>query len=299
MNFPYIPLFLLQKIFTIILCISLGPRGSNQTSIPLLITTKSTNPILSSLTDFVSFVILGPTFLYDVIKHRRRAVEMDVILHDELPTIVGRLLLAVLLCGFIGIEREVNQHPAGFRTHLLVGVGSCLMMILSLYGFEPFLKDEHIQFDPARIPSYVISGIGFLGAGTILVKDSTVRGLTTAASIWVVAGLGLIIGAGLYSVSIITTVIILIILITLNRFENIFLQRRKNEQKIEVSLSSRDTLVTVIQCINDFEGNIMTITSESSQRNEIKIAFESRAKNQSELIKQLYSIEGVQNFIKL
>ncbi|WP_456277112.1 MgtC/SapB family protein [Bacillus sp. AK128] len=222
---------------------------------------------------------------------------MQLLLHHELVTIVGRLLLAVLLCGMIGLEREVNQHPAGFRTHLLVGVGSCLMMILSLFGFESVMDHEHIQFDPARIPSYVISGIGFLGAGTILVKDSTVRGLTTAASIWVVAGLGLIIGAGLYGVAIITTAIILIILITLNKFENLFLQGRR-KATIEIVLS-RDALVDVIECINGHIGRINKITTEESNKNEIKITFELKGREQIEVIKELYKIEGVQNFAKL
>ncbi|WP_246945436.1 MgtC/SapB family protein [Bacillus pinisoli] len=222
---------------------------------------------------------------------------MDVILQNELVIIVGRLLLAVLLCGLIGIEREVNQHPAGFRTHLLVGVGSCLMMILSLFGFESVIDHENIQFDPARIPSYVISGIGFLGAGTILVKDSTVRGLTTAASIWVVAGLGLIIGAGLYEVAIITTVIILVILILLNRFESQFLQGRRRAT-IEVILS-RESFVKVIQCINQHSGKIKVISTDLENKNEIKIKFELRGKKELDIIKELYLIEGIQNFTKL
>ncbi|MFZ3590886.1 MgtC/SapB family protein [Bacillus sp. DJP31] len=220
---------------------------------------------------------------------------MNITLHPELPIIVGRLLLAVLLCGLVGIEREVNQHPAGFRTHLLVGVGSCLMMILSLYGFEPFLDNEHIQFDPARIPSYVISGIGFLGAGTILVKDSTVRGLTTAASIWVVAGLGLIIGVGLYSVAIITTFIILVILIALNKFENHFLQRRRRDY-LKVSISVREELFKVIQCINEFNGKITNIVCQQDQT---IISFNLNAYNQVDLLEQLFLIKGVHNFTKL
>ncbi|WLR50931.1 MgtC/SapB family protein [Bacillus tianshenii] len=131
-----------------------------------------------------------------------------------------RIILAVFLCGIIGFEREIKQHPAGFRTHLLVGVGSCLMMLLSLYGFGPYMEaSDKIRFDPARIPSYVISGIGFLGAGTIIVRGATVRGLTTAASIWVVAGLGLIIGAGMYGIAVFTTIVVLFSLLLLNRFE--------------------------------------------------------------------------------
>ncbi|MFT4415688.1 MgtC/SapB family protein [Fredinandcohnia humi] len=149
---------------------------------------------------------------------------------EEFITMSIRIFLAALLCGLVGLEREVNKHPAGFRTHLLVGVGSCLMMLMSIFGFQPYLEmHENVRFDPARIPSYVISGIGFLGAGTILVRDATVRGLTTAASIWVVAGLGLIIGVGMYAPAILTTVVVLLSLIFLNRFEEYFFKSTKRK----------------------------------------------------------------------
>ncbi|WP_099352711.1 MgtC/SapB family protein [Fredinandcohnia onubensis] len=149
---------------------------------------------------------------------------------EEFLTMSIRIFLAALLCGLVGLEREVHKHPAGFRTHLLVGVGSCLMMLMSIYGFQPYLEmSTNVRFDPARIPSYVISGIGFLGAGTILVRDATVRGLTTAASIWVVAGLGLIIGLGMYAPAILTTIVVLLSLIFLNRFEEFFFKSRKRK----------------------------------------------------------------------
>lgn len=135
---------------------------------------------------------------------------------------VSRILVALLLAGVIGFEREIKRHFAGFRTHILVGVGACLMMLLSIYGFESFIEHyDNIRFDPARIPSYVISGIGFLGAGTIIVYGGTIRGLTTAASIWAVAGIGLVVGAGMYSIAVFTTIIILISLIFLNNIEKV------------------------------------------------------------------------------
>src|SRR5690554_1164658 len=103
-------------------------------------------------------------------------------LGDNFDVMLLRILLATLLCGMIGFERELKKHSAGFRTHILVGVGACLMMLLSIYGFEAYIMQyDNIRFDPARIPSYVISGIGFLGAGTIIVHGMTIRGLTTAA----------------------------------------------------------------------------------------------------------------------
>lgn len=148
---------------------------------------------------------------------------IDQIFGDHFVTIMIRILIALVLSGLIGFERELKNHSAGFRTHILVGVGSCLMMLLSLYGFENFIgASDNIRFDPARIPSYVISGIGFLGAGTIMVNGMTIRGLTTAASIWAVAGLGLVVGVGMYATAVFTTFVILLSLVFLNNFEKLF-----------------------------------------------------------------------------
>ncbi|WP_083875603.1 MgtC/SapB family protein [Gracilibacillus halophilus] len=147
-------------------------------------------------------------------------------------------MIALLLSGLIGFERELNKHSAGFRTHILVGVSSCLMMLLSINGFEQFIQEyDQVRFDPARIPSYVISGIGFLGAGTIIVNGRTIRGLTTAASIWAMAGLGLIIGIGMYKEAIVTTLIILISLVLLNKFEQ-RLHRKQHQIVFEVTIDS-------------------------------------------------------------
>ncbi|WP_428987004.1 MgtC/SapB family protein [Virgibacillus pantothenticus] len=156
------------------------------------------------------------------------------LLGDHFYIILMRVLVALFLSGLIGFERELKNHSAGFRTHILVGVGSCLMMLLSLFGFEFFLEEyDNIRFDPARIPSYVISGIGFLGAGTIIVYGGTIRGLTTAASIWTVAGLGLVVGAGMYAAAVLTTAIILLSLIFLNNFERLF-RRGKSSHVIQI-----------------------------------------------------------------
>jgi putative Mg2+ transporter-C (MgtC) family protein len=147
----------------------------------------------------------------------------ESLIGENFLLIVVRVLIALLLSGLIGFERELKNHSAGFRTHILVGVGACLMMVLSLFGFEAYIDEyDNIRFDPARIPSYVISGIGFLGAGTIMVYGGTIRGLTTAASIWTVAGLGLVVGAGMYAVAVFTTLVILLSLVFLNNFEKLF-----------------------------------------------------------------------------
>jgi putative Mg2+ transporter-C (MgtC) family protein len=171
---------------------------------------------------------------------------------DETATITIRLLLAALLCGLVGIEREFKRHPAGFRTHLLVGVGACLMMILSMFGFEDFLNShERVQgFDPSRLPAYVVSGIGFLGAGTILVHGVTVKGLTTAASIWLVAGIGLVVGIGMYYEAIFTTFIMILSLLFLNKFEDLYL-RKQRYHHVTVIVENKE--VSLSRIVNELE----------------------------------------------
>lgn len=145
---------------------------------------------------------------------------------------IVRLLLAAGLGSVIGLERERLAWTAGLRTHMLVSVGSCLVIIVSAYGFSDVLG-EHTVLDPSRIAAQVVSGIGFLGAGSIILRNEVVKGLTTAASLWAVAAVGLAVGAGLYVAAIATTVIILGILAGLKPLERRYLQPR---QGLELTL---------------------------------------------------------------
>ena len=129
--------------------------------------------------------------------------------------ILTRLALAAILSGLIGVERERLLWAAGLRTHMLVGVGACLIMIVSAFGFSDVLGTKNVVLDPSRMAAQVVSGIGFLGAGTILLRGEVVKGLTTAASLWAVAAVGLAIGSGLYTAGVATTVILLLILVGL------------------------------------------------------------------------------------
>ena len=122
-----------------------------------------------------------------------------------------RLFVAALLGGFIGLDREYRAKEAGYRTHLLVSLGSALMMIVSQYGFtEVIEKIDIARYDPARVAAQVVTGIGFIGAGTIILQRQVVRGLTTAAGIWATAGIGLAVGAGMYVLGIVTAVLTLV-----------------------------------------------------------------------------------------
>lgn len=134
-----------------------------------------------------------------------------------------RLVIAAILSGFIGYEREIHGRLAGFRTHILVGVGSTLIMLTSMHIFD--IYRGHATPDPGRIAAQVVSGIGFLGAGTIIRFKASVRGLTTAASLWTVAGLGLAVGAGLFMPAIFTAFLVLAALFFLNRVERRMIRR--------------------------------------------------------------------------
>jgi putative Mg2+ transporter-C (MgtC) family protein len=122
-----------------------------------------------------------------------------------------RLALAAALGGAVGLEREFREREAGFRTHMLVSVGSALFTIASAYGFRDFLVHGGglVRTDPTRIAAQIVTGIGFLGAGAIIRQGFSVRGLTTAATLWVVAAIGLTAGAGYYSAAAITTALVL------------------------------------------------------------------------------------------
>ncbi|SRR5229473_7201943 len=143
--------------------------------------------------------------------------------------ILLRLGLALILGAIIGLERESTEHTAGLRTQALVALGSSLFTIISAYGFTSFLGIPHIQIDPTRIASYIVAGIGFLGAGSIFRDQQRVRGLTTAATVWLVAAVGMACGAGMLLTAVAATIMALIILLLLRYVERLFLLGRSSE----------------------------------------------------------------------
>ncbi|TYO98997.1 putative Mg2+ transporter-C (MgtC) family protein [Geothermobacter ehrlichii] len=148
---------------------------------------------------------------------------------------VAKLLLASLAGGLVGFERERHGRPAGLRTHLLVALAACLMMIVSeafFLKYEVLSADSVVRLDPARIAAQIVTGIGFLGAGVILKEGVNVRGLTTAASLWVVAGLGMAFGAGLFAVGALATVLALISLVWLKRLDPMLKKDRYTNFKV-------------------------------------------------------------------
>ncbi len=141
-----------------------------------------------------------------------------------------RLTVATVLGALIGLERERLDRAAGLRTHTMVAIASCLVMIVSAYGFSQTLDQNHVSFDPSRVAAQVVSGIGFLGAGVIIFRKNTVRGLTTAASVWSVAGVGLAAGGGLFWVAGAGTAFILVVQLGLRRLEQRFFVRHQDHR---------------------------------------------------------------------
>ncbi|MCP4254906.1 MAG: MgtC/SapB family protein [Candidatus Scalindua sp.] len=158
-----------------------------------------------------------------------------------LGTVLGKLLIAAILGGTIGWERHRRGRPAGLRTHLLVCIGVTLMMLVSEHIFVQYQSHGHnsiLRVDPARIAAQVVTGIGFLGAGTIMRSKASIRGLTTAASLWVVAGIGLAVGSGFIVPAIFTTVIAIAIL-TLNSLVERKMKRNRY-RSIKMSITSQE-----------------------------------------------------------
>ena len=141
---------------------------------------------------------------------------MNIAYWQEIEFLI-RIILAAVCGGVIGYERRNRKKMAGIRTHLIVALGSALIMIVSKYGFSDILGLKGIALDPSRIAAQIVTGVGFLGAGIIFVRHETVNGLTTAAGIWATAAVGMAIGAGLYTIGVATAVVIILVQIVLHQ----------------------------------------------------------------------------------
>jgi putative Mg2+ transporter-C (MgtC) family protein len=161
-------------------------------------------------------------------------------------TIVGRLALAALLGLLIGIERERREHAAGMRTHAVVSVASALIMLVSAYGFP---EEGAYRFDPMRLSAQVVSGIGFLGAGVIIFRRNVVHGLTTAASVWAVAGVGLAVGGGLPITASVGTAFLLLIQAGLRPVKKRLFQEHNHDHRLVLSVSESKGVLKAIRKI--------------------------------------------------
>lgn len=176
-----------------------------------------------------------------------------------------RIVVAAILGGAIGVEREYHAKDAGFRTHLLVAIGSALFTVISMYGFDSFLGGKSISFDPSRIAAQIVTGIGFLGAGTIIFQKQFIRGLTTAAGLWVTAAIGLACGCGMYFIALLTTALVLICLATMN----IFIKRISTRHiSISFSCNSQEEIKNIISALKNEEIEIKDYSMQQTDRME-------------------------------
>jgi putative Mg2+ transporter-C (MgtC) family protein len=154
--------------------------------------------------------------------------------------LVLRLVVAAILGALVGLERERLEWAAGMRTHALVSLGSALFMVVSIFGFSDILNEQHVILDPSRVAAQVASGIGFIGAGTIIFRREIVKGLTTAASIWAVAAVGLAVGGGMFLAAISATLLALALLVLARPVKQRLFPNRKEARRVRLVLR-RDT----------------------------------------------------------
>ena len=212
--------------------------------------------------------------------------------------LIGRVLLAALLGGIIGIEREFSDQPAGFRTHILVSLGAALFTLVGAYGVEPFLGgDSAVRFDPTRIAAQVVTGIGFLGAGAILQQGVNVRGLTTAAALWVTAAVGTAVGLGYLIGALATTATTVVALYALKRLGRLVFRRLRGGRftyaiAIDPQLKLSD-LARVFELSGARTHGLRLVTGDEGERHVIASVDLPSAESPEVLAERLGEVQGV------
>jgi putative Mg2+ transporter-C (MgtC) family protein len=214
-----------------------------------------------------------------------------------LLVIASRLLLACVLGGAIGFEREYSRNqPAGFRTHILVCLGSCLTMVI--VHFLIIAYEGQINIDPTRMAGQVVSGIGFLGAGAILRHGTSIKGITTAASIWAVAGVGLACGVGFYTGAILVTVLVWAVLMYLKGVEKKFNRKKKLRMLDVEGESGKQLIVPLSSILKDYGLTIKSMDiSENPGTGMQRILFYLESENKTldlaEISAKIYEVDGI------
>jgi putative Mg2+ transporter-C (MgtC) family protein len=202
-----------------------------------------------------------------------------------------RLLLAAFFGAAIGFEREIHGHPAGMRTHLLVSLGSALFTVLSIHGFE---AAPGSPVDPSRIAAQIVSGIGFLGAGAILKDGLSIRGLTTAASLWATAAIGLASGAGDQLLAAIGTGIVIFSLWPLNLVADRIHGLQKQLSRVRLNLERLDSLALVTAALTRNRLEIVGLQTERVRKGRYEVEIDVRARPSSDLVSALQAIERIE-----
>jgi putative Mg2+ transporter-C (MgtC) family protein len=211
------------------------------------------------------------------------------------PHVLLRLGVAAVLGGAIGMERELRERQAGLRTHLVVCVGAALFTLVSAYGFEDFFAATGTRTDPTRIAAQIVSGIGFLGAGAIIRQGLSVRGLTTAASLWLVAAIGMAAGAGYYSAALITTGLALLSLGPLRIVAYRTVRRyRPGVDRLLVEIPAGGSPGTVVDAIEQRGGRVVGLEIEQDgDRRSIAADVELRGIEAPKIVAAVGEVEGV------
>jgi putative Mg2+ transporter-C (MgtC) family protein len=213
------------------------------------------------------------------------------------PEVLLRLALAAALGAAIGLERELREREAGLRTHLLVSLGSALFTIVSAYGFHAFLASGQsvVRADPSRIAAQIVTGIGFLGAGAIIRQGLSVRGLTTAATLWVVAAIGLATGAGYYSAAVVTTVLVLVSLWPLRILAHrIFVRFRPDRERLLVDLEPGSSAAAVLAAVERVGGRVESLSVVGSEdRRSVALEVDFPERGRAEATSVVGDLEGV------
>jgi putative Mg2+ transporter-C (MgtC) family protein len=213
-----------------------------------------------------------------------------------LAELTFRIGLAAALGASIGLERELREREAGLRTHLLVALGAALFTIVSAYAWSgwSFSNSSGVVFDPTRIAAQIVTGVGFLGAGAIIRQGLTVRGLTTAATLWAVAAIGMAVGAGFYSAAVITTVVVIVSLWPLRIVAyRIFTRIRPEERPLEIELPSGASAREVLAAVEDLGGDVESFQLERSRDGLLVILRAAFPEGPNEALRRLSDIEDV------
>jgi putative Mg2+ transporter-C (MgtC) family protein len=191
----------------------------------------------------------------------------NVIPNLDLWEVAVRLAVAAALTGAVGLEREFRERAAGLRTHMLVGVGSALFTIVSAYAWGDFIFDrtQGTAFDPTRIAAQIVTGIGFLGAGVIIRQGLSIRGVTTAAGLWVAAAIGMAVGAGYWGAALIGTGVVLVGLGPLRMAEGWVVRRRREGGALEIDLRPEEPLAPVLTVLEDRRARVSRIHLEEEE----------------------------------
>jgi len=210
-----------------------------------------------------------------------------------------RLLVAAGLGGAIGLERELRDHEAGFRTHLIVSLGACVFTLVSAYAWTDwtFSTASGVVFDPTRIAAQIVTGIGFLGAGAIIVRGISVRGLTTAATLWVVAAIGMASGTGYYAVAVGASALVLISLGPLRLVSSRFVARvRPEEAELGIRLAPEGEATRVLDLIEELGGRIAHVEFGDDRTVDVVLRASRRSESAriAEKVNALDDVERVQ-----